>query len=363
MHLQNLNVRGNYTMRTWFSRAQGPFQVNVTDINVKGFANIAVERDGKLRAQDISIDIGFANIALNFENLGIMASIFQGILNSIGSFLFDSIKPSILQEAYATMRMEMNKNLDKAFGDKQFPNSISPLDMVIADARRKVQEMGYDPFYVKDYNSSVGLFRAELSHTWVYGLSSFYRVGNITLSVENNTLIADFEIGTQKLEGQTQWYLFILGGLYSRAGTTSFSIDYITGRVILGQPLDTRKRPQFRDFQLEIGNIQVRCDGAGTVDYLVEFLVNILPNLLRYQITDAIEGPIREKVQQRLNYINVEELIKKNIPEIEKAGEGGFKIPSLTSFTPPIPVVSKNTIQENVDDDENNDEDEFWKFD
>lgn len=61
-----------------------------------------------------------------------------------------------------------------------------------------------------------------------------------------------------------------------------------------------------------MGNIQIRFDGLGTVDYAIELGVNILPNLLRYQIMDALEKPIRLKVQEALNGINVEQLLKEN---------------------------------------------------
>lgn len=62
----------------------------------------------------------------------------------------------------------------------------------------------------------------------------------------------------------------------------------------------------------------MRSDGAGTFDYVIEFLVNILPNLLRYQIMDALENPVKAKIQDEMNKINVEKLIKDNIPAFEK---------------------------------------------
>lgn len=60
--------------------------------------------------------------------------------------------------------------------------------MAVAEARKQVSEMGYDPYRVKDYSQSVGIFTVTSSHTWVTGLASFYRMGNITLSMENRTV-------------------------------------------------------------------------------------------------------------------------------------------------------------------------------
>lgn len=65
---------------------------------------------------------------------------------------------------------------------------------------------------------------------------------------------------------------------------------------------------------------QVRCDGAGTLDYITEFLVNILPNLLRYQIMDALENPAKLRIQQMMNKIDMEKTIKEKIVEFEKNG-------------------------------------------
>ncbi|CAG9107173.1 hypothetical protein JYU34_011201 [Plutella xylostella] len=345
MLIDKLQVRGNYTMSTWLSRSSGPFTVDLSGLRVTARANLGVARDGHLRAQDIVMDINFDKIDMNFENLGFFGSMFQGMVNTIGTFLFDSIKPFILKEAYTKIRTEINTKLDEVAGDMQFPNSISPLDMVIADTRRKVEEMKWDPYKVKDYNTSVSIFDVALSNTWLTGISSFHRVGNITLKMENNTAIADFEIGTQKLQGMTQWDISAVSGLLSRAGSASFSVEYMSARLVLAQPLDTRKRPQFRDLDLEVGNIQVRCDGAGTLDYVIEFVVNVLPNLLRYQIMDAVEGPVKEKVQQELNKINVEEIIKEELmPKADLLQEQGFKLSSLKD----LPVDAAEEY--NVDD-------------
>lgn len=347
MTIDVLQARGNYTLSTWLNRAQGPFTVNVTGLKVTAKANLGVERDGKLRAQDIVIDLGFNTISVNFENLGFFGGMFQGIINTIGNFLFDSIKPFVLKEAYTKVRAEINSKLDEVAGDMQFPNSISPLDMVIIDVRKKVRDMQLDPYRIKDYNATVSVFTVSLANTWLTGISSFQRVGNITLKMENNTAVADFEIGTQKLEGVTQWDISAVGGLVSRAGTASFSVEYISARVILAQPLDTRKKPIFRDIDLEIGNIQVRCNGAGTIDYVLEFTVNVLPNLLRYQIMDALEGPLRERVQQELDKLNVEEIIKQELPKLDEMQGTGFKLSDL---------------KESVSNKKPYDEDEFFNF-
>lgn len=85
--------------------------------------------------------------------------------------------------------------------------------------------------------------------------------------------------------------------------------------------MDTSNSPKLEDVQLELGNIQVRFDGAGTMDYIIEFGVNVLPNLLRYQIMDALEAPVKQRVQQEFDKINVERLIKENVDKIDNPQE------------------------------------------
>lgn len=73
-----LNVKGNYTLSTWISRAKGPYSVNLTHVNVIAKASLEVERNGQLEAQDIDMDIAFKDISMDFQGLGLFASMFQG---------------------------------------------------------------------------------------------------------------------------------------------------------------------------------------------------------------------------------------------------------------------------------------------
>lgn len=48
----------------------------------------------------------------------------------------------LLKDAYSKIKAEIDKNLIKATGDSLWPNSISPIDNAIAEARRQVREKG-----------------------------------------------------------------------------------------------------------------------------------------------------------------------------------------------------------------------------
>lgn len=320
VRLDSLNIHGLYRLKTWLSESTGNFTSKLTGVNVEGLARLEVATDGKLQAANIDMDLTFDKIDLDFKNLGFFANFFQGVINSIGSFLFDSIKPFILKEVNTNVRGEVNKHISQL--PQYFPNSISPFDMAVAEARKQVSEMGYDPYKLKDYSQIAGIFTVTSSHTWITGLASFYRMGNITITLENGIVYALLDVGTQELKGMTHWEVSVIGGFLSRAGTVSFTVQYFRVQIKLSQSLDTRKRATLEELELELGNIQARVHGAGTLDYLMEAGINIVPNLLRYQIMDAIEGPLRRRIQIELSKVDVEKLIDEKIPMIEEQVKG-----------------------------------------
>lgn len=64
-------------------------------------------------------------------------------------------------------------------------------------------------------------------------------------------------MGTQKIDGATDWEVSLSRGIITRTGHIRFEVEFIRAIVNMSQTLDTRNHPQINDFQLEIGNIQV----------------------------------------------------------------------------------------------------------
>lgn len=309
-------TNGSYTLNSLFSNANGPFNVILKKVMAKGTAVLGVQRSGHLAIERLKIDITFADMGMDFQNLGFLGNIFQGIVNSAPTLVFDSMKPFMLQAADKQFREMVNKNITEIMGERLLPNSITPLDMVIAEARKKVRENGCDPFRLPDYNRTVGVFSMQLSNSWINGISSFYRVGDVIVLMANKTVNLILEVGTQQISGAGQWEVGC--GLVTRIGHVHFTLQHIRATVSVSQPLDTRKRPQINDLQIDLGNIQARCDGAGTLDYILEFAVNVLPNMLRYQIMDALENPIKKRIQEQFNSIDVEQAIKNNLEKFQQ---------------------------------------------
>lgn len=117
-----------------------------------------------------------------------MGSIFQSVINNAPNMVFDTMKPYMLKETYSKLRTEIDSNIENMMGDYTLPNSISPLDMAIGEGRRRVREMGFDPLIIRNYNHSIGLFGIQLKNTWINGVSSFHRNGDIVLDLHNNTI-------------------------------------------------------------------------------------------------------------------------------------------------------------------------------
>lgn len=59
---------------------------------------------------------------------------------------------------------------------------------------------------------------------------------------------------------------------------------------------------------------------------MAELLINVIPNLLRYQVMNALENPVKAKIQETLNLLDVGHLIKTKIKEYEQTGSVNFGI-------------------------------------
>lgn len=323
IRLDQLITKGFYTLNSIFSKANGPFIIILKNVLIKASATLYVTPTGQLTTDRIKMDMIFKDMSMDFQNLGFLGSVFQSVVNSAPNLVFDSMKPFMLQEADKKLRAAINENIEKLMGDKLLPNSITPLDMAIAEGRKKVRELGYDPYHLPDYNRTVGVFTMQLTNTWITGISSFYRVGDMSVLMSNNTVTLVLTVGTQQISGAGQWEVGF-GGLASRVGHVQFTVQHIRAQLSVSQPLDTRERPVINDLQIDLGNIQVRCEGAGTLDYIMEFVVNILPNILRYQIMDALENPIKVRIQEKFNTIDVEQAIKENFENYQNTGKVSF---------------------------------------
>ncbi|XP_014256432.1 uncharacterized protein LOC106670510 isoform X1 [Cimex lectularius] len=299
-----VEIRGNYTMMPLLGSVRSDkFNISLVGVYFEALALLEVAHLGNLEATDIKMDITFDDMKLDFKNVGFLASLLQGMINALSSFVFDSVKPYILKEVNTNVRADINKILKSL--KQTFPNSIPPFDLIVAELRKYVRENDYDPYKIPDYNYNPGIFGVDITNIWISGLATFFRVGNVTVTMSNNTLSTYIHISTRRLHGQCKWEIPGVKKLAS-PGITSFTIEHMEIETKFNQSLDIRKTPVLEELKLKIGNIQLRMNGLGTFDYLLEFVANFLPNILRYQISDAIETPLKERIQNTLNIIDLE---------------------------------------------------------
>lgn len=291
---------------------EGYYNVTLTELHVDGHLSLKVSESGHLETNNINMNMNYKNLHMDTDKINI--PFYDTFVNTFTNFVVQTIKPIIMKLVNIMIKDELDEKM-KHF--KRFPNTIPPVDLLIAESRQQIRSMGYDPWCVEDFANAFNfnIFSLDINNIMISGLSNIYRVGDMHVTIENKTITSVVHIGTQELEGHCQWKIGA-AGLLKTTGVLSFSIDYIRLEANVTQPMDTRLVPYLNEMGLSVGNIQLRMDGAGTIDYLAEALVNIVPNILRNQIVDAMELPIKKRIQDFLDKINMQEKIEQRIPPI-----------------------------------------------
>lgn len=342
VRLSKLHVIGNYS--TWFMTLySGGFNVTIGDSFLDCVAKLEVTRSGELEAADIKMEMSkHSEIVLDFQNAGMLTT----LAKNLGQLIFDSFKPYMFKLINNNVRGTINEYLKNL--KMTFPNSIPPIDLAIAEMRKIIRKAGYDPYAIVDYQYATSVYSLDVTRINVVGMSSFYRLGNITIIMDNNTIHTAVNIGTELLEGNFDWEAGV-AGIFTKAGTASFTIDYIHVQTKLDQPLNVNKRPKLVELKVKVGNIQLRLDGAGTVDYLMESLTNVLPNIVRYQIVQATEVPIRRKVQEYIERVNVEQVIIQVLPLLDQHLSGNASNVVQDKFLEEGLVIGVNELDKNIE--------------
>lgn len=275
-------------------------------------AKLEVTRNGELEASDIIMDlVSREKLWVEIEN----ADLLNFFMSTFGDAFFNAIKPYFFSLISNNIRGTVNDGLKQM--KMMFPNSIVPLDLGIAEARKFIRNEGFDPYYVPDYQYATSIYSIDITHIMVTGISSVYRFGDVKLSMDNHIINIITNIESEELEGSCVWEAGI-GGIFTKLGSASFSVEYINIMISVNQSLDVRNKPKIVELKIKLGNIQLRMDGAGILDYMAELGTNTLPNILRYQIVQAAEMPMKRKVQEILDNTDIEQYILDKLPMIDE---------------------------------------------
>lgn len=323
IYMKRLVILGNYTAKVFFRKVAGPYNVTLLYVEASGAAALVKDKEGNLQASDSEMDMTFMDSKVNFGNMGIMGTLLQGMAASAGPVLFDAIKPIVLTEINQKVREDINKKIKKIGTKFAETGTKPPLDIALEEGRNYVRENGYDPYVIDNYvlkymPTNNSLFKVNISNLTLTGLSNFRRVGEVSLSMDSGTVQMGIHLATSKLRGKCTWSLVI--GQFQRNGQTNFTVDYVQGRGFVNQSLDVTKHPVLEDLDVNVGKVRLKMRGSGPFDIVVEALVNTLPDLIRHVIVDAIEAPMKFGIQQILNEVNVEEVLERQLPELDKMG-------------------------------------------
>lgn len=319
LKIKRMYVLGNYTLKSWFGRpAAGPFNVTLLDVEAEAAAALEPDEDGNLQATETDMDMRFKDCELDFKNLGFTATLFQGILSSVGSVMFEGIKPFIINEVNTNLRADVNAQV-KTITSKLPKLSVPVPDLAVAEGRSYVRRMGFDPYRMADRNIKEGPLNFTVNDLTVSGLSDFRRVGDIGLQVRGPVLQIAVHVITGAVNGSLDWrYHLQLSSAFQQSGVSNFTVEHIQVRAIVNQSLDIREKPVLDDLQIEMGHVAVTMDRREPIGYVLEAAVNSLPTLLRHMIVDALEDPIKMKVQELLDEVQLEKMVEERLPELDR---------------------------------------------
>jgi hypothetical protein len=92
-----------------------------------------------------------------------------------------------------------------------------------------------------------------------------------------------------------------------------FNLDSIAMAVRLQQSVNLDKKPTVDSINLTLGHASIISDGMGAVDYILEMIFNVVPNMFRQRIADAAEYPLSQAIEDELRKLNIEELVEETI--------------------------------------------------
>jgi len=321
-----LRMLGRYGMSSWLTTSTGDFNITLIDVNAQGFCGLTVDPEGILQATNISLDMGFGDIKMQFDNLGFLANLLQGAVNSLGSFIFNSVKPVILGNVDSIIKGQVNSQMRSL--NYQFPDSVPPLDAALATVRSQIREKNMDPFRLPDMirtlDNGVTL---QLYNGTFKGLASIHRSGDIQVGFENNSLAVGVQMATQRLFAEFNWQMDTK--LFSPQGKFNLQIDTLDIKIAMKQSANVQKKPRLEVAQLKLGNVQARSSGAGTMDYVIEFAVNLAFNSFRGIILRAIEKPVTSIIQTELDKIDIESIVEGKLAELAAREDSKNEIDSL----------------------------------
>ncbi|KAG0719593.1 hypothetical protein GWK47_050120 [Chionoecetes opilio] len=308
------NFQGDYEWPGYFSNSEGFANITIVGIEVSLDLFFGIDDVGLLSVNP-KMTLEYGDMNLNFTGLNYGHGV---VVGAAGTFFSSVIQPLIIGKVQTKVQSLVNQGLEKRLQNVSFPDSISPVDFAVAKLRMDFREQGMEPVKVDDQeiNLTWGV-TVQLQNIELSGITTLHRTHEISAQFIDSVVYVTIQLGTQAMKGGVDWSLSasLLPGV---GGHLSLELESLAMTVELQQPADIRSPPTLRKIDVKLGNFAVRSNGDGTFDYLVEALVNILPNCFRNQIMDKVEPMIHQRVQKVFNRLDVYRMVMNRLAEKEQ---------------------------------------------
>ncbi|XP_068216781.1 uncharacterized protein [Palaemon carinicauda] len=305
------NIFGAYEWPGWWSTSEGEANITMTNIQLTGNLILGIDDDGILTADSLKFTLYYQELIPHFTGLAADHSL---MVSAVDVFFDSIIEPLLVGGLGDKLKALINRKLQDAFREKPFPDSISPVDYFIAKTRRDLRQK-FDPFIIE---------RKEINMAWemtlvlkdinLSGLSTIHRTHEVSAEFIDNAIFATVQIGAQELKGGADWSLS--AALFPAiSGHIDIEIESLDITVELRQPANIRSPPVLRKIDIQLGNLAVRSAGERTMDYAVELLVNIVPNIFRNVIMDKVEPKLHQVIQKQLNGLDLHRIVMDKLAE------------------------------------------------
>ncbi|XP_042213294.1 uncharacterized protein LOC121860284 [Homarus americanus] len=196
-----------------------------------------------------------------------------------------------------------------------FPDSISPLDYMMTKVRHKLRVLEKDPLQVDQVAVYLGFgVTLKVDDMVVVGMSTLHRTQEVYLKLVDNTIDVVIQVGTRGLQVTGDWWVPYLPGVGGHlwAVVSSFSVTFE-----LHQKVNFRSPPTLRTLDCHVGDMEVHSTGMGSLDYLVEASINILPNVFRNEILKQFEPQLWKMIQEQLTLVDLKKEILQQVVRID----------------------------------------------
>ncbi|XP_064111655.1 uncharacterized protein LOC135219130 [Macrobrachium nipponense] len=317
------NVFGEYEWPGWWSTSQGQANITMTNIQLTGNLILGVDDNGILTADSLKFSLYYLDLIPHFTGLSTEHSY---MVSAVDLFFNSIIEPLLVGSLEGKLKKLLNTKLQAAFKEKPFPDSISPVDYFIAKTRRTLRQK-FDPLVIE---------RKEVSMAWemtlvlkdvsLSGLSTIHRTHEVSAEFIDNAIFATVQMGAQKLKGGADWSLSA-ALMPAISGHIDIEVETLDITVELKQPANIRSPPVLRKIDIQLGNLAVRSAGERTMDYAVEILINIVPNIFRNVIMDKIEPKLHQVIQRQLNGLDLHRIVMDKLAERRRRQESSVTDP------------------------------------